>query len=122
MKTKTLIATALVAISGIAASGATAAGKADTEVSIKGKNGDYYGYVHSSKSDCESGRNVNVYKQLGSSPDPKNDQKIGSDTAQPNGPDSMWSIGNSGYKSGKFYAKVNKTDECKGDISNVING
>src|SRR5687767_15470139 len=78
MKTKTLIATALVAISGIAASGASAADKVDTQVSIKGNNGDYYGYVHSASNqeDCESGRKVNVYKMLGASPDRQNDLKI----------------------------------------------
>ena len=57
---------------------------------------------------------------LGSSPDRQNDQKIGSDIAQPNGPDGMWSIGNSGYKKGKFYAHAPKTSECKGDTSPVI--
>lgn len=120
MKTKLFIATAAVAISGIAASGATAAGKAPTEVTIKGQEGDYYGYVKSSDSDCESDRKVNVYKMLGSSPDRQTDLKIGSDIAQPNGPDGMWSIGNSGYKKGKFYAHVKGTTECKGDLSPVI--
>jgi hypothetical protein len=120
MKTKLLIATAAIAISGIATSGATAAGKASTDVTIKGQNGDYYGYVHSSKSSCESDRKVNVFKLVGQSPDPSADQKIGSDTSQPNGPDGMWSIGNSGYKKGKFYAQVKKNTECKGDLSPVI--
>ena len=51
-----------------------------------GQNGDYYGYVKSSDpADCESGRKVTVYKQLGSVQDPKTDQKIGSDTAELNG-------------------------------------
>ena len=44
---------------------------------------------------CESNRKVVVYKQLGSAQAPKTDQKIGTDIAQPNGPDAMWSIGNS---------------------------
>lgn len=120
MKTKMLIATAAIAISGIATSGAAAAGKSPTEVSIKGNNGDYYGYVHSANSNCEGGRTVNVFKLVGQSPNPQADQKIGSDTAQPNGPDAMWSIGNSGYKHGKFYAQVRKTPNCQGDLSPVI--
>ena len=120
MKTRILIATAAVAISGAFATGASAAAKADTEVTIKGTNGDYYGYVKSSDSDCESDRKVNVYKMVGQSPDRGADLKIGSDTAQPNGPDGMWSIGNSGYKKGKFYAHAPKTSECKGDTSPVI--
>ncbi len=32
----------------------------------------------------------------------------------------MWSIGNSGYKHGDFYAKVKKSSGCGGDISKVI--
>jgi hypothetical protein len=120
MKTKMILATAAVAITGVIAPAAGAASKAPTEVTIKGQQGDYYGYVHSSKSSCESNRTVNVFKLLGSQPDPSVDQKIGSDTAQPNGPDGMWSIGNSGYKHGKFYAQVKKTSECQGDLSPVI--
>ncbi len=125
MFTSTRVRTALAALAisvtafaGVAS--AQAGGKADTKVSIKGDNGDYYGYVKSSNHDCELNRTVKVFKMLGSSPAPKTDLKIGTDTAQPNGPDSMWSIGNSGYKSGKFYAKVGKTSLCKGATSKVI--
>jgi maltose-binding protein MalE len=97
------------------------AGKAETKVNIKGDNGDYYGYVKSIDADnCANGRKVKVFKQLGSSQDPKHDLKIGTDYAQPNGDKYMWSIGNSGYKHGKFYAKVGKTDYCKGDTSKTI--
>jgi hypothetical protein len=121
MKIRTLIATAAVAVSGIAASSAIAAEKAPTEVTIKGQQGDYYGYVKSpDQNNCEGGRKVNVYKMLGQSPDRQTDLKIGSDIAQPNGPDAMWSIGNSGYKKGKFYAHAPKTDDCKADLSPVI--
>ena len=122
MKIKMFAATALVAITG--AFGATTVAQADsptpTKVTIKGNNGDYYGYVKSSDSDCESDRTVKVYKMNGSSPKPKQDQLIGTDTSAPNGPDGMWSIGNSGYKDGSFYAKVTKTDECGADLSKVI--
>ena len=97
------------------------AGKAETKVNIKGDNGDYYGYVKSSDADnCANGRKVKVFKQLGSVQDPKNDLKIGSDYAEPNGDKYMWSIGNSGYKHGHFYAKVGKTSYCKGDTSKTI--
>jgi hypothetical protein len=120
MKLRMIIATAAVTLTGIAAPAANAADKAPTEVTIKGNGGDYYGYVKSSDSDCESNRKVNVYKMVGATPDRKADQKIGSDIAQPNGPDGMWSIGNSGYKKGKFYAHAPKTTDCKGDMSPVI--
>jgi hypothetical protein len=114
------LAISVTALSGVAT--ASAAGKAATDVSIKGHQGDYYGYVSSSDAGhCADGRKVKVFKQLGGSQDPKHDQKIGSDTAEANGDGYMWSIGNSGYKHGKFYAKVGKTDYCKGANSKTIN-
>jgi hypothetical protein len=118
MKTKTLIATAAVALTGAFASSAQAA--TPTEVTIKGQEGEYFGYVKSSDSDCESDRKVNVYKMVGSLPDRQADKKIGSDISAPNGPDGMYNIGNSGYKKGKFYAHAPKTTDCKGDMSPVI--
>ncbi len=118
MKTKTLIATAAVALTGVFAGTAQAA--TPTEVTIKGQEGEYYGYVKSQKSSCESGRTVNVYKMLGDNPSPSSDKKIGSDTSAPNGPDGMYNIGNSGFKKGKFYAQVKKSGNCGGDLSPVI--
>ncbi len=117
------IGLAALAVSLTAFTGAAgAAGKADTQVSIKGQNGDYYGYVKSSDpADCADGRTVTVYKQLGSVQDPKTDQKIGSDTAELNGKKAMWSIGNSGFKNGDFYAKAAKVPGfCKGATSKTI--
>jgi len=89
------LATAAVALTAFA--GAAEASTSST-ISIMGTNGDYYGYVHSSDAThCENNRKVVVYKQLGSAQSPKTDQKIGTDIAEPNGPDAMWSIGNSGF-------------------------
>ena len=121
-KIRTAIVAALVALTALAAvASAQAAGKAETKVTIKGQDGDYYGYVKSSDADnCANGRTVKVFKQLGSVQDPKHDLKIGTDTAEPNGERYMWSIGNSGYKHGSFYAKVGKTDYCQGDTSKTI--
>lgn len=124
-KLKTIMAVAAISLTGAVAttSAASAAQLSPTEVTIQGTGGDYYGYVKSTDEDnCESGRKVTVFKMLGSSPDRHVDQKIGSDTAQANGPDAMWSIGNSGYKKGKFYARTGKTPYCAGDISPVIKG
>ena len=113
------LAVSVTALSGVAT--AQAGGKADTKVNIKGHEGDYYGYVKSSdEGNCANERKVKVFKQLGSSQNPKHDLKIGTDYAQPNGDRYMWSIGNSGYKHGKFYAKVGKTSFCKGDTSKTI--
>ena len=117
-------ATALTAMVPAAQAGSRipkAATKAETKVNIRGDNGDYYGYVKSSDAgNCANGRKVKVFKQLGSVQDPKSDLKIGTDTAEPNGDRYMWSIGNSGYKHGHFYAKVGKTSVCKGDTSKTI--
>lgn len=113
------LAISVTAFGGVAS--AQAGGKADTKVSIKGDNGDYYGYVKSSDAgDCANGRTVKVFKQTGNSQDPKHDERIGTDTAQPNGSKYMWAIGNSGYKHGSFYAKVGKTDLCRGATSKTI--
>jgi len=121
-KIKPIAATAMVVLVGaaIAVSPALGAGGTSTKVTIKGSDGNYYGYVKSSDSSCESNRTVKVYKMRGDSPSPKTDKEIGSDIAQPNGPDGMWNIGNSGYKHGDFYAKVKKSDGCASDISKVI--
>lgn len=124
-KLKTIMAMAAISLTGAVATTGTAAAAqlSPTEVTIEGTGGDYFGYVKSSdEANCESGRKVTVFKMLGSSPNRSVDQKIGSDTASPNGPDAMWSIGNSGYKKGKFYARVGKTPLCAGDISPVIKG
>ncbi len=114
-------ALATVAVAAAAFTGAAGAATKST-VSIMGTNGDYYGYVSSSNAaNCENDRKVVVYKQLGATQSPKTDQKIGSDIAQPNGPDAMWSIGNSGYKTGKFYAKAAKVPgDCKVAFSPTI--
>jgi hypothetical protein len=122
MKVKMLIAAAAVAVSSAFATSALAAPvTSPTEVTIKGTDGDYYGRVKSDDQDnCENDRKVKVFKMLGSSPSPSTDQKIGTDTAEPNGAHAMWSIGNSGYKHGKFYARVGKTDYCGADTSPVI--
>ena len=116
------IALATLAVSLTAITGVAGAAGSDTKVSIKGQNGDYYGYVKSSDpADCAEDRTVTVFKQLGSVQDPKSDQKIGSDTASLNGSKSMWSIGNSGYKTGDFYAKAAKVPGfCKAATSKTI--
>lgn len=116
MKAKLLIATAVV-IGGIAAPSAQAA-TAPTQVTIKGPNGDFAGYVQSKDASCEGDRKVVVFKQTGSAPAPRLDQKIGSDVTSPDG---SWSTGNSGYKDGDFYARAKRTPFCKAGMSPVIN-
>jgi hypothetical protein len=122
MKVKMLIGAAALAVSSAFATSALAAPvQSPTEVTIAGQNGDYHGRVKSNdKTNCENDRTVKVYKMLGGSPSPSTDQKIGTDTAEPDGAHASWSIGNSGYKHGKFYARVGKTDYCGADRSPVI--
>jgi hypothetical protein len=120
-KTRIAVALAALAVALTALTGIASAAGADTKVTIKGENGDYYGYVKSPDRDCAAERTVTVFKQLGSVQDPRNDMKIGSDTSEPNGTKAMWSIGNSGYKSGKFYAKAGKVRGlCKAATSVTI--
>ncbi len=74
-------------------------------LSIEAQSSGFFGNLHSSKHSCELGRTVKLFKVSN-----KGDKLIGTDEAQPNGPDSMWSINTN--KSGNFYAKVHKTDKC----------
>ncbi len=121
MKKTILAAAAAIAVAGVFAAGALAGHKIDTKVTIKGHQGDYYGYVKSSKSKkCANNRKVVVYKLKGNGYDPKNDKVIGSDIAHPNNDGYMWSIGNSGYKHGNFYAYAKKTSKCEKAFSKVI--
>ncbi len=120
--TKIGIALSTVAVALTALTGAAAASSHDTKVSIKGQNGDYYGYVKSSDpANCSADRKVTVFKQLGSVQDRHVDQKIGTDLAEINGTKYMWSIGNSGYKHGEFYARAAKVPGfCKAATSKTI--
>lgn len=96
------------------------AGKAETKVKIKAESGGFYGYVKSDKEKCANGRKVILYKLKGNGYDPKNDKKIGSDIAQPNGGKYMWSTGNTGYMKGYFYAYAKKIKGCKAGYSKAI--
>lgn len=123
MKARKFIAVLAITISGIAAttSVATAAERTPTKVTIKGEGGDFYGYVKSEDAaNCADERLVTLFRMTGDSPEPKLDDKIVTDTASLNGGKYMWSAGNTGYKTGEFYARVKKTDECGGDISKVV--
>lgn len=91
---------------------ASAGGPAETTVTIKTPGSEIYGYVKSPKPNrCANGRKVVVFKKR-----PGDDERIQSDTAQPNGDRYMWSIGNPGV-SGTVYAKAPKIDGCEADKS-----
>ncbi|CAN5517965.1 hypothetical protein BH10ACT11_BH10ACT11_20640 [soil metagenome] len=103
-------AVAVLAIAGVVAAPAAAnASTAPTSVSIQAQVGGFFGYVHSTKSKCET-TTVTLFKANG--------RKIGSDLAQPNGPDGMWSINTNGH--GKFFAKVGAKNGCAAATSKTV--
>ena len=119
MRVKMFMATAAIAISGVFASGAAAAGKAETKVTIKG-GGEVYGYVKSDDpANCSEGRKVTVFIQVGARGG-GNDEKVGSDNASQSGDRYQWSIGNPGVQGEQIYAKARPTPECKADTSKTV--
>lgn len=121
-RAKLVLAVAALALFGVVAIAgvAGAANRATTIVTIKGPNGDFQGRVKSDRKGCLGGRTVKVFKQKGDRQNPTNDKVIAKDTSERDGDHGVWSVGNTGFKRGDFYAKVTRTDACKGDYSNTI--
>jgi hypothetical protein len=113
---------ALTACAALALTGsAQASGLASTTVTITGQNGDYSGTVTSPRlHKCADQRTITVYKQNGPRQNPRVDATIGSDTAELHGHHAVWSIGNSGFRSGKFYARASTTPGCAAAASKTI--
>jgi hypothetical protein len=122
MRGKLFLASIVAAVTAAVAmaSLAGAAGRADTKVTIHGMNGDFQGRVLSNSQRCLGNRKVIVYKQKHNTQDPANDNQIGTDITERHGDHGDWSIGNSGFRNGKFYARVTRTDNCKSDFSKTI--
>lgn len=108
MKSKLALLTALFAA--VAFAGTASAGSAP-RVTIKGPNGDFHGRVIV-REPCRAQRTVKVFK-VRQGPD----RNIGMDTT---GDDGRWSIGNSGFRNGRFYAKARPMGECVGARSETI--
>jgi glycine cleavage system aminomethyltransferase T len=116
--TKTIAALAALAVVALGITGVAGAAGAKTTVTIKeDAPGDFRGKVKSSKAKCVDGRKVVVFKQKGSDPEPRSDEKIATDTADADG---RWSVGNTGDKGGKHYAKAPRRPGCKADLSPTI--
>lgn len=112
-----ICATALLAIAG----SAVARSAAPTTVTIHKQSDGFFGFVDSTRPHkCANNRKVVLFKELGDSPHPRTDKKIGSDTAQPNGNGYEWDTGNTGNQKGNFYAFAHKIDGCKKGISDVV--
>ncbi len=107
------IASLGVAAGPAAADDASIAAKTGTKVSIRTEQKGFSGFVRSSKQSCHSGRKVTLYRKSG-----RTSTKAGSDTAQPNQDASQWSI--KVKKSGKYYASVKATKQCKGATSKTL--
>jgi hypothetical protein len=56
----------------------------------------------------------------GNEPSPSTDDRIASDTSERQGDHGEWSVGNTGFRDGFFYAKVGRSPGCRGDLSKTI--
>jgi hypothetical protein len=101
--------------------GVATADLAKTRVTIEGPQGDFRGEIFSAaKNKCLGNRTVKVFKQLGADQAPSTDTRIGSDVSERNGDHGEWSVGNTGFKKGKFYARATRTSNCKAGSSPTI--
>jgi hypothetical protein len=97
---------------------AVAAAPAKVTVTIKAEGTDLSGTVHSARRACKANRTVVVYKQVGARGG-GDDVRFASDTTEVSGGVGQWNTGNTGTP-GRFYAKVKKSAQCKGDTSPTI--
>lgn len=111
----------LAVVGGVFLTGVSSAGtRAETTVSIRAQGTDLSGFVDSPRPRrCADGRTIVLYKQLGTEQDPRNDDRIASDTAELVGDRYQWSTGNTGVY-GRFYARARPTPDCRPDNSRTI--
>jgi hypothetical protein len=106
----TVSVTALVGLAPMA----SAAKPAKTKVLIQAESRSFSGYVNSRKLICKDGRKVVLFAQAGNIPDPRNDDRVGSDIAQANNDGYQWSMGNLGLEpGGRYYARATRIPGCK---------
>ena len=111
-----LAVAATLTLAGMASAGTAAV----TTLTIKAQSGDFSGYIDSPRPlKCAKGRKVVLYKQKGAEQNLSVDKKVASDTADLSGDRYAWSTGNTGL-SGKFYAHVNRTPDCKPASSRTV--
>ena len=123
-RSKLLLLFAVAAVVGLVAmaSLAGAADRAPTVIKIRGTQGDFHGRITSHRKACLGGRTVKVFKQKGDHQNPKRDSVIAKDTSAkvPGKQVGIWSVGNTGFKHGDFYAKATRTDACKRAYSDTL--
>jgi len=91
-----------------------------SSVTIHGDKGDFHGLVTSKRASCLGHRKVVVYKQKGEVQLPGSDRDVGIDVTKRHGHHARWSLDNTGFRHGDFYAYVRGTDDCKGDFTKTI--
>jgi hypothetical protein len=123
LKPKLLVTVLALAVCGaVALTGiAVAREAAETKVTIREQNGDFHGSVQSSKLNrCADERKVKVYKQQGQEQNPGSEEVVASDTSELQGDKGVWNTGNTGFQSGKYYARAGKIPGCKADSSKTV--
>jgi hypothetical protein len=107
----------ILALTGAIAMTGAAEAASTPKLTIKGPNGDFQGKIKAKKRKCMNNRQVHVFMVTDEGP-----QEIGSDTSELNTEKTrgLWSIGNSGYKSGKFFAKAEPKGSCESLKSKTI--
>jgi hypothetical protein len=103
------------------ANASTVSPRAETSVTIKTQNGEFWGYLTSPRPmRCADGRKVTLYKQAGSAQNPSVDKRMASDISSLSGSRYKWSTGTTGLRHGKFYARVGRTSDCRSDTSETV--
>ena len=121
MRTRlTVLLIGVVACSIAFAGVAVAGGSVATRLTIRGPNGDFHGRVNSTSASCLGDRRVSVFEQLGDEQSPSTDDRIASDTSDVQGDHGEWSVGNTGFRDGFFYAKVGRAPGCRAARSRTI--
>jgi hypothetical protein len=69
---------------------------------------------------CADNRTIKLYKQRGRNQNPSREEVVASDTSELQGDHGVWSTGNTGLSSGKFYARAGRTPDCKADASRTV--
>jgi hypothetical protein len=108
----------VLSLAGGALSATQAAAPAPVTVTIKAEGTDLSGTVKSPRRVCKANRTVVVIKQVGARGG-GNDTRFASDTTELSNGVGQWSTGNTGTE-GRFYAKVRRSAQCKGDTSPTI--
>ena len=92
--------------------------RAATTVTIQAEGTDLSGTVKSKRRACKDGRKVLVVKQVGTRGG-GDDVVMFNDTSELQDGVGVWSTGNTGTP-GRFYAKVRRTQLCKGATSDTV--